>query len=624
MNFITIFTFVTHVVGVAATLAGSDNVNPYQNLPKCKSTPYDPSWPSEAEWASLNTSMDGTLIRTSPVASSCYTGNPFGSPRSRADVEAGWGYSTFHRTVPESVDFQRWANNSCLPPNVTDYNPEIGCQVGAYPQFVANVTSAEQVAIALSWAASRNIRVVVKGTGHDLVGRSTGAYSLSIWTHNLRSLSTDNSWPIPGTNETASVLIAGSGNVWGDALAYALSHGRAVCTGADATVGLGGFTTGGGHGPMSGTYGLAADQVLQATVVTPSGEILVTNNIQNSDLFWAIRGGGGGQFGVVTEFVLLTYPAPVDIPSASLTLSARDLHDGNAAVANLTMTAHAKLLAMLPDLMDNGIFGSGLTLSGQYAVSYGGLSSPPPGVICNLAIWSFTSTLQDFNNTISSARDKLLDSLGEDANLVSLTISGLSTTANYSAFFQGSNSSPSQASAGGLMSSRLLGRNELTGHTTEAVDSFLQRLMVSKDQDAGAFLVIGMQGGPGPRSVPAWRRGAVNPVWRDAYIHLIVESIDVNLTGKTPWQSLKEAGEWTEANIEPVWREWAPTTGAYMNEANPLNGQWQHDFYGTSYDELVKIKRKYDPAHALYVLSGVDSDFWEYDMDSGKLCQLDL
>src|SRR3954471_23822109 len=219
--------------------------------------------------------------------------------------------------------------------------------------------------------------------------RSSGAYSLSIWTHHLKSISFDDAWPLPGSNETASAIIAGSGNVWGDVLSYALGYDRAVCTGSDKTVGLGGYIQGGGHGPLSSTYGLASDQLLQATVVTPAGEILVANDAQNTDLFWAIRGGGGGQFGVVTEFVMLTHPAPVNIAASSIVIAASNLNDNNSATANATWIGYAKLMSLVPDLMDSGVVGSGGAYTGSWSQILGGFSSVPPGVVSSLSIWSY-------------------------------------------------------------------------------------------------------------------------------------------------------------------------------------------------------------------------------------------
>ncbi|PQE17552.1 FAD-dependent monooxygenase protein [Rutstroemia sp. NJR-2017a BBW] len=618
MHSLTTFAFTAALFGTQA-IASSNATNPYQTLPKCKTTPSDATWPSDQDWTSLNSSINGALIRTRPVASSCYPGNPFGSPMTCDEVKAGWGLSSFHAEIPETVNYFLWANDTCLPPNADNYDASASCQIGGYPQYVVNVTTAEQVATALKWATSKNIRVVVKGTGHDLSGRSSGAYSLSIWTHHLKSITFDAAWPVPGTNETVPAITAGSGNIWGDVLSHALGYDRAVCTGADKTVGLGGYIQGGGHGPLSSTYGLASDQLLQVTVVTPAGEILVANDVQNTDLFWAIRGGGGGQFGVVTEFVMLTYPAPVNITAASITIAARNLNSNDSAVADATWLAYAKFMSLVPDLMDSGVVGSGGAYIGSTAMALAGLSSPPPGIYSGLSIWSYNLSSAELNSTLYSARRAVMETLGTDSSLVVFNISAVTTTANYSSFFQSMNGGQSLAGEGGLGPSRLIGRAELGDRDVHEVSSLFQQVLVGNTTKASSgYFTIGMQAGLGPRNVPLKRRGALNPVWRETYLHVLVSSGGTN-TGATPYQKMKADAAWAEKNTEAVWREWAPETGAYMNEANPMNSQFKHDYYGDSYDRLVQIKRKYDPTYAMFVWAGVDSDFWEYDMDTDGL-----
>ena len=86
---------------------------------------------------------------------------------------------------------------------------------------------------------------------------------------------------------------------------------------------MGGYIQGGGHSPLSCLHGLAADQVLSAEVVTPDGRFVTADFTQNTDLFWAIRGGGGSTFGVVTSITVKAYP---DMPVTASTIR-RAMHD---------------------------------------------------------------------------------------------------------------------------------------------------------------------------------------------------------------------------------------------------------------------------------------------------------
>ncbi|ETS80656.1 hypothetical protein PFICI_08185 [Pestalotiopsis fici W106-1] len=608
-------------LGVAAAASNCSNTStPYSALPRCKVTPSDPDWPSITDWQSLNSSIDGALISTIPIASSCYAGNPFGASDSCDDVSFGWGYSYFHSDQPESIDYPIWANNSCLPPNATGYDPAAGCHIGGYPSYVVNATTAEQVATALKWASDRNVRVVVKGTGHDLNGRSTGAFSLSIWTRHFNGLEINNSWLVPGANETAQVLVTGSGNNWGEALLYSLNYDRIVTSGVDRTVGLGGYIQGGGHGPLSSTYGLAADQLLQVTVATVAGNILVCNSVQNQDLFWAVRGGGGGQYGVVTEYVILTYPTPANIAASSVSIMAANMSDYSDATVNATWIALSQLMSSFPDIMDQGIAGSGAAFTGLSGNSILGLSEPIPGVLASFNFWALNMTTEAMDDLLSTVEYDILSAVG-DSRLISLTFSNSSSSSNYTEFFLSMNSSPSSAGQVSLTASRLIGRGQLGDLAVSDVASYFQRAMASQSGN-GSMLTVGLQGGPGPRNVPENRRGAVNPVWRDVYLHILHGGANVDTDANTPRMALQAAAEWLDVNKEAVFREWAPETGAYMNEANPFNTEWKHDFYGSSYDRLVQIKREFDPTYTLFVWSGVDSEFWDYDMDSGKLCQI--
>lgn len=137
----------------------------------CKVTPLDTAWPFDADWAALNTTINGALIKTIPVASSCYSENPFDSSEACEDVEKGWTSSDFHAAFPESIDYPLYANNSRLPPSATGYSAAQVCELGGLPEYIVNGTTEEQVAAAMSWASKRNIRIVIKGTGHDLNGR---------------------------------------------------------------------------------------------------------------------------------------------------------------------------------------------------------------------------------------------------------------------------------------------------------------------------------------------------------------------------------------------------------------------------------------------------------------------
>jgi hypothetical protein len=195
-----------------------------------------------------------------------------------------------------------------------------------------------------------------------------------------------------------------------------------------------------------------------------------------------------------------------------------------------------------------------------------------------------------------------------------------SITAPTSGNFWTPSSTSTSAGGGGIMSSRLMGRRELSEIPRADLISFLQRILVSQ-ASTGSMLLFGLQAGLGPASVPEEMRGSVLPAWRKAYAHVMAYGASINATGD-PSESLREGAEWYETVKEPIWREWAPDSGAYMNEGNPFSSTWKNDFYGENYDRLLEIKRKYDPSESLFIWSGLGSDDWNYDLRSGLLCRV--
>jgi hypothetical protein len=409
-------------------------------------------------------------------------------------------------------------------------------------------------------------------------------------------------------------VIAGSGNIWHDVLLAGAKSGKVVVSGGAYDVGLGGFIQGGGHGPLSSHYGLAADQLLQARIITTNGTILVANSEQNQDLLWALRGGGGGQYGIVTEYVLKAYPTPGSVVTGSLSLSAvgRD-NSSTAALWN----AFGLLMQILPDLMDTGLAGA-MTATTPSSTSAGDLALSSREVSAGISFFGYNITACEMTAIVAPVITKLR-AQGSNSSFA-ITWAKPSTFSTFNDFFDSTNGSPSSAGGGSIMSSRLLGRRELSNISQADVVSYLQRVMTSQNESSGGLMIVGLQGGPGPANVPQDMRGALNPVWRSAYLHTIVLGASID-SSSDPQTALSAAAEWVNSYTEPTWREWAPDTGAYMNEGNPFNTNFKHDFYGTSYDRLLEIKQKYDPTDSLFVLTGVGSDRWDYNLNTGKLCQ---
>ena len=380
------------------------------------------------------------------------------------------------------------------------------------------------------------------------------------------------------------------------------------------------MSIGGGHGPLSSTYGLASSQVLQMTVATATGEVLVANAVQNQDLFWALRGGGGGQYGVVTEYVIKHYPVPRNVVMGNLQIKPRF---GTNASQEASWNSLAIHLQHLPDLMDAGLAGAATISTGTTAPKFfPDLADQQPfnGVAVAQTFWAF--------NTTPAAVEALLRPIIEDLNPGDSTNSSVFvsfSTQNFETYMDFYSVISGDTSAGGesVTSSRLLGRNELIDTPKSDVLRYLKIALTNQNATQGTFTTIGLQGGPGVHNTPEKRWGALLPAWRTAYLHFIstgatTDSVKIG----SPKKALDSAAKWYEETREPMWREWAPESGAYMNEANPFNKNFAKDFYGDSYEKLRKIKEKYDPNESMFVLAGVGSDAWDYNLDTGKLCRV--
>src|SRR3954471_16453861 len=158
-------------------------------------------------------------------------------------------------------------------------------------------SSAADVRRAVLTARAQGLRVAVRSTGHGTLAEP-GPDTLLIDTSAMRSVLVD------PERRTARV---GPGATAEEVVAAAAPFGLAPVTGTSATVGVAGFTLGGGHGWLSRKYGLAADSFLRPAIVTAAGETLSARDDRRSGLFWALR-GAGGNFGVATSLELRLHP----------------------------------------------------------------------------------------------------------------------------------------------------------------------------------------------------------------------------------------------------------------------------------------------------------------------------
>jgi FAD/FMN-containing dehydrogenase len=219
------------------------------------------------------------------------TGAVFGSARAAADPATGWG------GLSSSI-----GGNVLLPANGAQFST--GKQVfnslydNSNPAAVVKVSSQSDVQKAVSFATANGLKIAPRGGGHSYIGASSSSGTMVI---DLRGL--------PG-----GVNVDGAGNatVTPATTVYAVHQGlagagRAIPTATYPSIGIAGLALGGGVGADCRHAGLTCDSLQSATVVLPSGDVVTASANDHPDLFWALRGGGGGNFGVTTSMTFATF-----------------------------------------------------------------------------------------------------------------------------------------------------------------------------------------------------------------------------------------------------------------------------------------------------------------------------
>ncbi|OCK98398.1 FAD binding domain-containing protein [Cenococcum geophilum 1.58] len=567
-------------------------------------TPQSSCWPSATEWSTFNNTISGRLVRGVPPASVCYPTEPNYNETDCNYVRSQWFNSTFHADDPISIDYPIWANDSCNPifPNGTSVTGDPaagsrGCTIGEYPVYVVNATEADHVSTALKWADQKSVRVVVKNTGHSYPGRSTGYGSLSIWMHNFRGVTFNKKFQsksclISGTHMAA---IISAGETGFTVLTEMAKHNAVVVVGGNPDVGIMGWFTGGGHGYLSSTYGMGADNLLEATIITPNGDVVTANACSHIELFFAIRGGGGGTYGVVIEAVMRAYPSP---KSAIHNLQ---VGSKNSNISSEYWELMAYIHSELPRLKNGGMQG------------YYYMVGPPLAPTLSL-LWSFY--LYDKPNGTAEALFAPIAARLSNASSYFIYKASVDTASNfYDAYLTTASNEP-VATGGSAYGSRLLPERALVDMALVA--KTFEKIGPSPNilKPSGVFfntLLLGhLVANSGNRGLDI----GMNPAWRDAVVHFVIWERWVD---GMPQTLIENVYNDITFNKTYALKQLAPDGGAYFNECDSYEPDWQYSFFGANYPRLRKVKKQYDPNGVLWCRRCVGSEDW-IEQSDGSLC----
>ncbi|KAM6536221.1 hypothetical protein FALCPG4_002234 [Fusarium falciforme] len=555
---------------------------------KCKTFPGEEHWPGDVSWRVLDLVTRGAVIRNVPIAAPCYKDYVVYDKDRCSEVIGQWGNSSLHIRDPTSVMSPLYEGLTCPPSE----DPSGKCTLGGYPIYSVDARNVAHIQLAVNFARSNNIRLVIKNTGHDFNGRSAGAGALSIWTHRFKTIE------FLEERKTSSycgpALKVGAGVVGAEIYEAAEKYGVTAVGGEGLSVGYaGGYLAGGGHSPMSPLYGMGADQVLSIEVVTADGRFITANEEQNTDLFWALRGGGGSTYGVVTSYTVKVYPK-IKAAVMSFNFSSADTSYDTFWLA---VRAYWELIPTFND-------------AGNY--EYWNIwHTDPETLTFNMVPWFAPGmTLAELKALTKPLFDKW-DELG-----IKFEVTESEHDSYYPAWKAGF---PREVIGGAA--SKTAGRLFPRENLVEKFDATFEALKSVCDK-GGQIIGFGITGGPGP-----YPDNAVNPAWRGSAMWAIAV---INWPEDSSREfAAQESKKLTEDWMKP-WREVSPGSGAYASEADVTEPNFHQSFYGTEkYERLLGIKDKVDPTGLFYAHEGVGSDRWyvtgQLDglpTQNGQLCRV--
>ncbi|KAI9713051.1 MAG: hypothetical protein M1820_001036 [Bogoriella megaspora] len=541
----------------------------------CRCFPGDACWPSPTEWSSFNTSLGGKLVATLPLAAPCHSEFAGTSTYNNATcqtLQKDWTLPQGHYDSSSSIMAPFFANQSCDP-----FDGESAqCVVGTYVSYAVNISGPADVAKTIKFAKQRNIRLVIRNTGHDYNGKSTGAGAIAVWTHHLKDISFHD---YNSTYYSGKAIKVGAGVQGMEAYAAANASGLAVVSGECPTVGFaGGYTQGGGHSALASKYGLAADQTLEFEVVDGTGKLIHATRDKNSDMYWALSGGGGGTYGVVLSMTSKAHP-DIITSGANLTFTNQ----------NITQDTFYKAVSawheVLPAIVDAGA----------------------------MTVWSFTNTSWALMPLTAPGLSKAQVTALLKPFMDSLTALGIQYTSfvgQFSGYLEEFDNMFNTIEVGiAQYGGRFIPRSVVANNNTALTAAYR-----NITEDGAIFIGVGVNVS---EKVSGDVYNAVNPGWRDCLIDTVITT-PWNFTA--PWSEMVANQVKMTDNYLPQLAALTPGGGAYLNECDFKQPDWQQVLYGSNYDRLLAIKNKHDPDHIFYATTAVGSDYWQVESD-GRLCK---
>jgi len=561
--------------------------------------PGDAGWPSPASWQRLNQQTGGRLIQVRSPLDACREA-PLGAECRKVFRELKNPYY-----IGDDVALTQttaWVDAWTSQPSV----------------YAVAAETPQHVAAAVNFARNNNLRLVVRGGGHSYLGTSSAPDSLAIWTRRMNAVKLHDAFTprgCAGRLAAQPAVSIGAGALWMHVYnAVTTKGGRYVQGGGCGTVGVAGLVLGGGFGSFSRQYGIAAASLLEAEIVTADGAIRIANACTRPDLFWALKGGGGGTFGVVTRLTLRTHDLPENFGYFGTTIRAGSNDAFRKLIGRFVEFHAASLLGPrwgeIVNVRPNRSLDINMEAHGLDARQIE-------------AVWQpFLRWAVDPANDCSFVRPPAVVSGPArhrwDPEFLRAHAAGAIRTddrpgASPDNIYWSSNVSEAGHVIYGYESAWLPAALLAPDRREALADALYETAQIWPIE---LHFQKGLAGAA-PDALKASADTALNPAVLDAFALAIIGSEGPpgypGLAGYSPDVQAARHDSGLVAKAMATLRRVAPDSGSYVNETSFFQTDWQRAFWGPNYAKLRQIKQAYDPAGLFFVHHGVGSEEWSVD-----------